>query len=64
MERGQGTTCALDEIKDLYGFDTAAIVTMAEVKEHLTNREVKGRVVITDEIAAAIDAYYKEYGAV
>ena len=64
MERGQGTKCALDEIKDLYGFDTAAIVTMAEVKEHLTNREVKGRVVITDEIATAIDAYYKEYGAV
>ncbi|MBO4678106.1 MAG: orotate phosphoribosyltransferase [Lachnospiraceae bacterium] len=64
MERGQGTKCALDEIKDLYGFNTAAIVTMAEVKEHLTNREVKGRVVITDEIAAAIDAYYKEYGAV
>ena len=64
LERGQGTNCAHEEIKDLYGFDTAAIVTMAEVKEHLTTREVKGRVVITDEIAAAIDAYYKEYGAV
>ena len=63
MERGKGTKCALDEIKDLYGFETAAIVSMDEVKEHLTGREVKGRVVITDEIAAAIDAYYKEYGA-
>jgi len=64
QERGKGTKCALDEIKDLYGFDTSAIVTMSEVKEHLTNREVKGRVVINDDIAKAIDAYYKEYGAV
>lgn len=63
MERGKGEKCALDEIKDLYGFDTAAIVSMAEVKECLCNKEVNGRVVINDEIAAAIDAYYKEYGA-
>ena len=63
MERGKGEKCALDEIKDLYGFETGAIVTMAEVKEHLTNKEVKGRVVINDEIAKAIDDYYKEYGA-
>jgi len=63
MEVGQGgVKGALDEIKDLYGFDTAAIVTMAEVKEHLYNKEVGGRVVIGDEINAAIDAYYKEYG--
>ena len=64
QERGKGTKCALDEIKDLYGFDTAAIVTMSEVKEYLYNKEVNGRVVINDEIASAIDAYYKEYGAV
>jgi len=64
QERGKGEKCALDEIKDLYGFDTAAIVTMSEVKEYLYNREVQGRVVIDDKIAEAIDAYYKEYGAV
>lgn len=63
MERGKGTKCALDEIKETYGFETSAIVSMAEVREHLENREVKGRVVINSEIAAAIDAYYKEYGA-
>lgn len=63
MERGKGTKCALDEIKETYGFETSAIVTMAEVREHLENREVKGKVVINSEIAAAIDAYYKEYGA-
>ena len=63
MERGKGDKCALDEIKDLYGFDTAAIVNMAEVPEHLYNRTCKGRVVIDDTIKAAIDAYYAQYGA-
>ena len=63
QERGKGTKCALDEIKDLYGFETSAIVTMSEVKEYLYNKEVGGRVVINDEIAGAIEAYYKEYGA-
>lgn len=61
-ERGKGEKCALEEIKDLYGFDTAAIVSISEVKEHLQGREVMGKVVIDDEIASRIDAYYKEYG--
>lgn len=64
MEVGKGgEKCALDEIKDLYGFDTAAIVTMAEVVECLYNQEVNGEVVIDDTLKAAIDAYYEQYGA-
>ena len=63
MERGKGTKSALDEIKDLYGFPTAAIVSMADVTEHLYNKECGGRVVIDDSIKAAIDEYYKQYGA-
>ncbi len=63
MEVGKGgRKCALDEISELYGFPTAAIVSMAEVTECLYNREVAGRVVIDDEIKAAIDAYYEQYG--
>ena len=62
-EKGKGDKCALSEIKDLYGFETAAIVSMSEVREYLTDREVQGRVVINDDIAKAIDAYYREYGA-
>ena len=62
MEVGKGgEKCALDEIKDLYGFETAAIVDMAEVVECLYNKEVNGRVVIDDTIKAAIDAYYEQY---
>ena len=64
MEVGKGgEKCALDEVKELYGFDTAAIVTMEEVVEHLYNRPYKGKVIIDDTLKAAIDAYYEMYGA-
>ena len=58
-----GEKCALDEIKELYGFDTAAIVDMDEVVECLYNKECNGKVVIDDTLKAAIDAYYEQYGA-
>ena len=63
MEVGKGgEKCALDEVKDLYGFETAAIVDMAEVVEHLYNKEYNGEVLIDDTLKAAIDAYYEQYG--
>ena len=55
--------CALDEVKDLYGFETAAIVNMQDVVEHLYNKPCNGEIVIDDKIKAAIDAYYEQYGA-
>ena len=54
---------ALAGISDKYGFPTGAIVTMKEVCEHLYNREINGKVVIDDTIRAALDEYYKQYGA-
>ncbi len=63
MEVGKGdSVSALDEIKELYGFETSAIVTMEEVVEYLYNRECQGRIVIDDTIKSAIDAYYEQYG--
>ncbi len=56
-ERGKGDKGALDEIKDLYGFDTNAIVSMDEIVEYLVEKKV-----IDDELKARIDAYYAEYG--
>ena len=38
MERGQGSKSALKEIHEKFGLETTAIVTMAEVVEHLYNR--------------------------
>ena len=63
MERGKGTKSALSEIRETYGIETTAIVTMAEVVEHLYNRPYRGRIVIDDAMKAAIDAYYAQYGA-
>ena len=64
MEKGLNSDkCALDEIKETYGIKTAAIVSMADVTEALYNKEINGEVVIDDKIKAAIDEYYKEYGA-
>lgn len=62
MERGKGEKSALEEIQEVYGFKANAIVSMAEVVEHLYNKECKGTVVIDDAIKAAIDAYYEQYG--
>lgn len=63
MERGQGTKSALCEIEEKYGIKTTAIVTMADVIEHLYNRPYKGQVIIDDTLKAAIDDYYAQYGA-
>ncbi len=62
MERGQGEKSALAEIEEKYGLKTTAIVTMAEVVEHLYNKEYKGKVVIDDKLKEAIDKYYEKYG--
>ncbi len=64
MEKGLNTEkSALEEIEATYGFKTAAIVSMKDVTEALYNKEVKGEIIINDEIKAAIDKYYEEYGA-
>ncbi len=64
MEKGLGgEKSALEEIKEKYGFEANAIVSMADVIEHLYNKEYNGSVLIDDELKAAIDAYYAEYGA-
>ena len=63
MEVGKGgAKSALDEIKDLYEFETSAIVSMAEVVEYLYNRPYKGKIIIDDTLKEAIDAYYAQYG--
>ena len=63
MERGKGDKSALEEIKELYGFDANAIVTMGDVVEYLYNKPYKGNIYINDEMKAAIDRYYEQYGA-
>ena len=64
MEKGIDTEkSALDDIKDKYGIEARAIVSMADVVEKLYNRPYQGEVIIDDTLKAAIDAYYEQYGA-
>ena len=55
-ERGTGKKGALDEIRETYGIETCAIVTMKDVVEHLYGT------VIDDAMKEKIDAYYQLYG--
>lgn len=55
---------ALDEIHDKYGFGAHSIVTMSEVVDYLYKRPIDGEIILNTETKKAIDAYYKEYGAV
>lgn len=62
MEKGTGEKSALDEIKERYGFDANAIVTMEDVVECLYNKPYKGNVIIDDTLKKSIDTYYEQYG--
>ncbi|MDE7224509.1 MAG: orotate phosphoribosyltransferase [Acetatifactor sp.] len=64
MEKGLGgKVSALEEIREKYGFEARAIVSMGDVIEHLYNRPYKGEILIDETLKTAIDAYYAEYGA-
>lgn len=63
MEQGQTETkSALQEIEENFGLKTTAIVTMADVVDHLYNKPYKGQVIIDDAMKALIDQYYEQYG--
>jgi orotate phosphoribosyltransferase len=63
MERGTGTKGALTELKDEFSIPAFSIVSLAEIIEHLHNREVDGKVVLNDTILERIQEYRKLYGS-
>ena len=56
------TETALTLVGNEYGFPTASIVDMDEVKEYLYKKEVDGKIVIDDAVKKALDEYYEKYG--
>lgn len=63
-EKGlESDASALQEITARYGFPASAIVSMSDVVEALYNKPYNGEVYIDDELKAAIDNYYEQYGA-
>lgn len=64
MEKGLGgKVSALEELKEKYGFEAHAIVTMEDVIAHLYNKPYRGQIYIDDTLKEAIDRYYEVYGA-
>lgn len=61
-ERGTGEQSALAEVSSTYGMPGFSIVTIDDIVEHLSQNDVDGRRIITDEIGTRIAAYRKEYG--
>ena len=57
-EKGKSDKTALKEISELYGFPTAAIVSMPEVIEVMKEENR-----LDDELLSRIDACYEQYGA-
>ena len=63
MEKGKSGKGALEELRENFGFQTASIVNVREIREYLHNREVNGKVLIDDDIYARMEDYLKQYGA-
>lgn len=63
MEKGKGDRSALVELEEAFGIETFSIVNLDEVVNYLLNREINGRVVLTEDHAVKIEEYRKTYGA-
>jgi len=63
MEKGSTDRSALDELRQEYGMNAIAIVTLDEVVSYLHNREIDGRVMLNNTIIEKIEQYRKQYGA-
>ena len=58
MEKGKSEKSALEEVKEIYGFETAAIVSMEEVIAYLESTNQ-----LSQDLKEALEVYYKQYGA-
>ena len=63
MEKGQGEKSAVQEVKDEFGIEVHAIVTLDDIIEVLYNKPVGGKVYIDDVQMEAIKAYRNQFGA-
>ncbi|HEY2735488.1 MAG TPA: orotate phosphoribosyltransferase [Polyangiales bacterium] len=64
MERGSGDKNALAQIRDDYGMNTFAIVTIDDIVAHLRAHTVDGRQVIDDETYRRVLAYREQHAGI
>lgn len=63
MEKGTGEKSALVELREEFGINTFAIVSLSEIIDHLHNRELNGKIILDDTILGRIHEYRALYGA-
>lgn len=61
MERGQGELTAIQEIKRDFGITTFPIVTVVDILETLSGKEVDGKVLIDADIRRRMEQYMADY---
>lgn len=61
MEKGRNNKTTLDELKDEFCIETYSIVNTLDIIKHLHNREIDGKIIITDEIKKKMENYMDEY---
>jgi len=62
MEKGQSSLSAIQEVREEFGLEVFAIVTVKEVISYLHNRSVQGQVYINDDTKKRMESYLREYG--
>ena len=62
-EKGKTNENAMKEIQRTLNIPVYSIAGISDIKTMLYNRTVNGKVVLNDEMLAAIDEYLEEYGA-
>lgn len=61
MERGQSGKTAIREIGEEFGIKVHPIVTVRDIIDHMTGREIDGTVPLTEEIRDRMEAYLDQY---
>ena len=62
MERGQGESTAIEEMKAEFGLPVFPIVNVRQIIQALHNRDLKGKTYIDDGVKDRMEAYLAEYG--
>jgi orotate phosphoribosyltransferase len=63
MERGQGDRPALREIREEFGLQTTAIVTLLDIMDYLESGKGERFLTLDPLLLERMKAYYKSYGA-
>lgn len=61
MERGKSGKTAIKEIGEEFGIKVHPIVTVRDIIDHMTGREIDGEIPLTEEIRERMEKYLEEY---